>query len=180
MCMCICVYIPMYIYHICSIFWSLVYLDTTDTRRSIWCSKDNAKPHENRRSNPWAYTPSWIKALFPLNQCISSFGKFMSIFIKTYTFQCNQNVIHNLSDHTLTKNEFSVLAKGLSFVSTPTKTFKQETNKSWDKTLPLHPIASGCDSSTDHLSAYITHFIQTRAGNLPSHIKHKKHFPNFI
>ena len=55
--MCICVYIPMYIYHICSIFWSLLYLDTTDTRRSIWCSQDNAKPHENRRSNPWTYTP---------------------------------------------------------------------------------------------------------------------------
>ena len=126
------------------------------------------------------YTSSWIKALFPLNQCISSFCKFMTNFIKTYTSQYNQNVIHNLSNHTLTKNEFSVLTKGLSFVSTPTKTFKQETNKSWNKTLPLHPIVSGCDSPTDHLSAYITHFIQTLASNLPSHIKHRKHFPNFI
>ena len=42
-------------------------------------------------------------------------------------------MIHNLSDQKLTEDEFSVFTKGLSFVPTPTKTFKQETNKSWNK-----------------------------------------------
>ena len=36
-------------------------------------------------------------------------------------------MIHNLSNYTLTEEEFSVLIKGLSFVPTPTKTFNQET-----------------------------------------------------
>ena len=45
---------------------------------------------------------------------------------------------------------------------------------------PLRPIASGCDGPTDHLSAYITHFIQPLASNLPSHIKDTKHFLNLI
>ena len=42
-------------------------------------------------------------------------------------------MIHNLSDHILTEDELSVLAKGLSFVPTPIKNFKQETNRSWNK-----------------------------------------------
>ena len=42
-------------------------------------------------------------------------------------------MIHNLTDYTLTEEEFSVLTKGLSFVPTPIKTFKQEINKSWSK-----------------------------------------------
>ena len=37
----------------------------------------------------------------------------------------------------------------------------------------LRPIVSGCDGPTDHLSAYITHFIQPLASNLPSRIKDK-------
>ena len=45
---------------------------------------------------------------------------------------------------------------------------------------PLRPIVSGCDGPTDHLSAYITHFIQLVACNLPSHIKDTKHFINLI
>ena len=45
---------------------------------------------------------------------------------------------------------------------------------------PLCPIVSGCDGPTDHLSAYITHFIQPLASNLPSHIKDTKHFLNLI
>ena len=45
---------------------------------------------------------------------------------------------------------------------------------------PLHPIVSGCDGPTDHLSAYITHFIQPLASNPPSHIKDTKHFLNLI
>ena len=79
------------------------------------------------------YTPPSIKVLFPLNQCKSSFRKFKTNSIKTYTFQYNKNMIHNLSDHKLTDQEFSVLTKGLSFVPTPTKTFKQKTYKCWDK-----------------------------------------------
>ena len=45
---------------------------------------------------------------------------------------------------------------------------------------PLHSIVSGCDGPTDHLSAYVTHFIQPLASNLPSHIKDTKHFLNLI
>ena len=37
------------------------------------------------------------------------------------------------------------------------------------------PFVLGCDSSTDHLTAYITHSIQSLASNLPSHIKDTKH-----
>ena len=43
---------------------------------------------------------------------------------------------------------------------------------------PLHPAVSGCDGPTDHLSAYITHFIEPLASHLPSHIKDTKHFLN--
>ena len=41
---------------------------------------------------------------------------------------------------------------------------------------PLYPIVSGCDGSTDHLSGYVTHFIQPLGSNLPSHVKDTKHF----
>ena len=59
------------------------------------------------------YTPSSIKALFPQNQCKSLFRKFTATTIKTYPFPCNKNRIHDLSNHTLTEEEFSVLAKDL-------------------------------------------------------------------
>ena len=45
---------------------------------------------------------------------------------------------------------------------------------------PLRPVASGCDGPTDHLSAYVTHFIQVLASDLPSHVKDAKHFLNLI
>ena len=45
---------------------------------------------------------------------------------------------------------------------------------------PLCPIVSGCDGPTDHLSAYVPHFIQPLVSNLPSHVKDKKHFLNLI
>ena len=45
---------------------------------------------------------------------------------------------------------------------------------------PLHPIVSGHDGPTGYLSAYITHFIQPLARNLPSQIKDTKHILNFI
>ena len=42
----------------------------------------------------------------------------------------------------------------------------------------LRPLVSGCDHSSDHLSAYITHFIQPLADNLPSDNKDTKHLLN--
>ena len=45
---------------------------------------------------------------------------------------------------------------------------------------PLHPVVSGCDGPTDHLSFYINHFIQYLANNLSSHIKDTKHFINLL
>ena len=79
------------------------------------------------------YTLPSIIVLFPQHQCKSSFRKFTTKSIKTYTTQYNKNMIHNLSNNTLTEDGSSALTKGLSFVPTPTKTFKQETNESWNK-----------------------------------------------
>ena len=79
------------------------------------------------------YTAPSVKILFQQKQCKSSFRKFTVKSIKTYTFQYNKNMIHKISDHALTENEFSLLTKGLSFSPTPTKTFKQEINNSWSK-----------------------------------------------
>ncbi|XP_057297959.1 uncharacterized protein LOC130628918 [Hydractinia symbiolongicarpus] len=42
--------------------------------------------------------------------------------------------------------------------------------------IPLRPIVSGCDSATDNLSKYVTHFIQPLVTKLPSYIKDTKHF----
>ena len=44
----------------------------------------------------------------------------------------------------------------------------------------INPIVPGCDSPTDRLSSYVTHFIQPLANNLPSHIKGTKHFLHLI
>lgn len=41
---------------------------------------------------------------------------------------------------------------------------------------PLRPIVSGCDSVTDNLSKYITHFLQPLAEKLPAYIKDTTHF----
>ena len=79
------------------------------------------------------YTPPSIKTLFPQPQCKSSFRKFTTKSIKTYTSKYNRNTIHNLSDHTLTDDEFSVLSKGLSFVPTPRRTFQHQMNISWNR-----------------------------------------------
>ena len=57
----------------------------------------------------------------------------MTKSIETYTFQYNKYMTNNLSNHTITEDEFSVLTNGLSFVSIQTKTFKQQINKSWNK-----------------------------------------------
>ena len=54
----------------------------------------------------------------------------MTKSIETYTFQYMTN---NLSNHTITEDEFPVLTNSLSFVSIQTKIFKQQINKSWNK-----------------------------------------------
>ena len=41
---------------------------------------------------------------------------------------------------------------------------------------PLRPIVSGCESVTDRLSKYLTHFLQPLAEKLPSHIRDTTHF----
>ena len=74
--------------------------------------------------------PPTVEVFFPQNQYKSSFRKFTATTTKTYTSQYNKNMIHNLSGPILTEEELSVLIKGLSFVPTPTKIFKQEINKS--------------------------------------------------
>ena len=51
--------------------------------------------------------------------------------IRTCTFQCNQNMICNLSNHTLTGEELSALTEALLFFPTSTKTFNHEITKSW-------------------------------------------------
>ena len=61
------------------------------------------------------YPPPSIKVLFPLNQCKSSFCKFTAYSIKTYTSQCNKNIIHNFSDH------FTCTEEDLISVTTPHK-----------------------------------------------------------
>ena len=67
------------------------------------------------------YRPPSIRVLFLQNQCKSSFRRLTGTTIKTYTFQYNNNMIHNFSKHTLTDAEFSVLTKDFSFVPTPPK-----------------------------------------------------------
>ena len=104
------------------------------------------------------YTAPSVKILFQQKQCKSSFRKFTVKSIKTYTFQYNKNMIHKISDHALTENEFSLLTKGLSFSPTPTKTFKQEINNSWSK------------FKTRMLKQY---FFQNSVHEKPSHFKRK-------
>ena len=45
---------------------------------------------------------------------------------------------------------------------------------------PLRPIVSGCQSPTDQLSAFVTHFIQPLATKIPSFIKDSIHFINLL
>ena len=42
--------------------------------------------------------------------------------------------------------------------------------------ITLRPIVSACDSPTDQLSNYVTHFIQPLVEILPSYIQESKHF----
>ena len=133
-----------------SLSWASLSLDTSGTRRNIWCPQPSTFPITHRhqkmqnhmkteevileptRPLKRIYTLPSIKVLFPLNQRKSSSRKFTINSIQTYTSQYNENMIHNPSDHTLTEDDLSVLNKDLYFVPTLTKTFKQETNKSWN------------------------------------------------
>ena len=163
MCACICVYVHfvfIYVFYVIIFFFLPfstashglpLFLDTSNWRRNVWCTQPLTYhiTHRHRKMQnhmkteevtleltpplKCIYTPRSIKVLFPLNQCKSSFRNFMANSIKTYTSQCNKKMIHNLSNHTLTEDEYSVLTKDLSFVPTPTKTFKKETNKCWNK-----------------------------------------------
>ena len=63
------------------------------------------------------YTPPSIKVLFPLNQCKSSVHKFTTNSIKTYTSQYKKNMIHNLSDHTLTDKDSQFSPKAYPLLS---------------------------------------------------------------
>ena len=155
-CICICMFVYVYLCDILFFFWHHQFhrlswppllLDTSITRRKIWCPQPSTYPitHRHQKMQNYMkteevtleprlplkriYTPPSIKVLFPLNQCKSSFRKFTTNSIKTYTSQYNKNMKHNLFDHTLTEEEFSVLTKGLSFVPTPTKiTNKKQIN----------------------------------------------------
>ena len=39
-------------------FWPELFLEAPGTRRNIWRPQGNSKPHENKRSNTRAYTPT--------------------------------------------------------------------------------------------------------------------------
>ena len=46
--------------------------------------------------------------------------------------------------------------------------------------MPLRPIVSACDSLTDQLSNYVTHFIHSLVETLPSYIPDNKHFVQLL
>ena len=52
---------------------------------------------------------------------------------KHTTLSTKKNMIYNLSDHTTTQGEFSVLVKDFSFVPNPINGFNQEIKKFWNK-----------------------------------------------
>ena len=52
---------------------------------------------QNAESLKRICAPPSVKMLFPPSQCKSSFRKFTTKSIKTYTSQNNKNMIHNLS-----------------------------------------------------------------------------------
>ena len=46
--------------------------------------------------------------------------------------------------------------------------------------VPLQPISSTCESPTNYLSNYVTHFIQPLVEIFSSYIRHSKHFLQFL
>ena len=69
---------------------------------------------------------------------------------------------HGIDDETKPKPARTPLFYGLPKVQKPN--------------IPLRPIVSACDSPTDQLSNYVTHFIQPLVEILPSYIQDSKHF----
>ena len=98
-----CVYIYIYIYIYIFIYgivfnttnftysWPPLSLETPDTRKIIWCIQENAKLHENRRSNPWAYTPTKTHIHTTINKS-SLLTKLMQIFILQIHDQVHQKI----------------------------------------------------------------------------------------
>ena len=99
----ICIYIYIYIY-ICTYIWWYCFvstnltgswppisLGTPDTRRNIWYLQENAKPDTNRRSNPWAYTPTKTHMHTTINKS-SLLYKPIQIFISQIHDQVHQNM----------------------------------------------------------------------------------------
>ena len=144
-CMCVCVYMCVYFICCCSYLGtmnltsslpplSLIPLIQEETF-GVYKEMQNHVNTEEITLEPTPlskriYTLPSIKVLFPINQCKSFFLKFTANSIKTYTSQYNKSIIHNLSDDILAKDKLSLLTNGLSFVPTPTKTFKQDRNRS--------------------------------------------------
>ena len=104
-CVCIYIYVYMYIYIYIYIYiygivfnttnltysWSPLSLETPDTRKIIWCTQENTKLHENRRSNPWAYTPTKTH-IHTTNNKSSLPTKLMPIFILQIHDPAHQNI----------------------------------------------------------------------------------------
>ena len=106
---CVCIYIYMYMYINIYIYiyiyiygivfnttnltysWPPLSLETPDTRKIIWCIQKNTKLHENRRSNPWAYTPTKTHIHTTINKS-SLLTKLMQIFILQIHDQVHQKL----------------------------------------------------------------------------------------
>ena len=83
-------------------------------------------------------------------------------FILDYLY--NTHRLDDVTKHHLTppKPESTPLLYGLPKVHKPN--------------IPLRPLVSACDSLTDQLLNYVTHFIQPLVEILPSYIRDRKHF----
>ena len=108
-----------YLHFFQSLSWPPLFLDTSSRRIDVWCLQPLTylitHRHRNMQNHMKTkevtleptpplermYTAPSINGLFPLNQCKSSFHKFKTNSIKTYTSKYNKNMIHNLSSHTL-------------------------------------------------------------------------------
>ena len=96
---CVYIYIYIYIFIYGIVFnttnftysWPPLSLETPDTRKIIWCIQENTKLHENRRSNPWAYTPTKTHIHTTINKS-SLLTKLMQIFILQIHDQVHQKI----------------------------------------------------------------------------------------
>ena len=84
--------------------------------------------------------------------------------LSTLNYLCNTHQIDDVTRHGLTPPR---PARMLFFYGLP---------KLHKPNIPLRPISSACDSPTDHLSNYVTHFIQPLVEIFSSYIRHRKVF----